>query len=283
MSVTILCYKVWCIIVLCTLSTFCSAQFTTEIYTDFQGYWKSTTTVKNPVFPDTSHNLLAFKYKNTIYSTSVNDRVLNINNVKYIQTAFRAMPLNSIQGNTSGTSLYGAIPVKNDGVAVGFSTKPYGTKITDLLTDGRRGLDIGTGVTNLPAAGLVRMNIESVDTSRIFDSIPDVLFSQIAAIPAGDQDRMWFCSSLTNDADTVGNSITLNWNTVLLLGTYKLALYGFPTATPMTTAPINSISQNTNQNGSQNIGYNATRDIRLKAYRMSEFGNNYANASTIKR
>ena len=48
----------------------------TAIYTDFKSYWASSTASNNPLLPDTSHNLLAFRFRNGTYSTGVNDAML---------------------------------------------------------------------------------------------------------------------------------------------------------------------------------------------------------------
>ena len=50
----------------------------THLYTDYNGFWYSGDGAINSVRPDYSHDLLAYRYNNTIYSTGVNDALLTL-------------------------------------------------------------------------------------------------------------------------------------------------------------------------------------------------------------
>src|SRR5689334_9146326 len=64
----------------------------TGIYTDFQAFWKTSTTNVNTVLPDSSHNLLAFTYRGQTYSTGVNNAVLDtkLGSANYIKEVYKA-------------------------------------------------------------------------------------------------------------------------------------------------------------------------------------------------
>ena len=117
----------------------------TEIYTDFNGFWKSTTTAINPVLPNNSNNVLAFTYNSIIYSTGVNDALLTSKGVTYSAGSFKALPITSIGGLvTSSSSTYIALGALYDGVNNGYSTPLPSLRMIDVLNDGINGLNIAT-------------------------------------------------------------------------------------------------------------------------------------------
>ncbi|MEJ6620278.1 MAG: hypothetical protein QNL06_06730, partial [Pontimonas sp.] len=78
-------------------------QDVTEIWTDFGGYWNSSTTDAAAGsgsytldFPDTAHNLLAFTWSGTTYSTGVNDATLTSNSVTFTADQWSALPIDQI-------------------------------------------------------------------------------------------------------------------------------------------------------------------------------------------
>ena len=64
-------------------STVAKAQQVTEIVTDFGGFWKSGVGALNTTNPNTSHNLLSFKYNSIVYSTGADDNKLSANGISY--------------------------------------------------------------------------------------------------------------------------------------------------------------------------------------------------------
>ena len=93
----------------------------TRVITDYKGYWSSSAVSAVVASqPDTRHNVAAFAYNNTIYSTGVADPMLNSNSITYNTGDFRALPINPIVGNTAATtsSNYIALGSKIDGDAV---------------------------------------------------------------------------------------------------------------------------------------------------------------------
>lgn len=68
-------------------------KIVTQIYSDYNGYWFSSTASVNTILPDNSHNLLAFKYESTVYSTGVNDAILISQGVSFVPQVYEALPL----------------------------------------------------------------------------------------------------------------------------------------------------------------------------------------------
>lgn len=68
--------------------------------------------------------------------------------------------------------------------------------LASFLTDGKKGLNIGTGLTNIPAGTVIEYTLSSngINPSYINDGIPDILFVQIAS-PSSIGDRMKFVNS----------------------------------------------------------------------------------------
>lgn len=173
------------------------SQYVSGIYTDFQGWWTSSKTSINPIEPDSSHVLLGFTYNGTDFSTGVDDAKLTANGVVFTDARFRALDLPSTINLSSvgfqmGSRMDGDITVAAGDVYITVDgvTAPlqYSTDLTvqraeaaRLLEDGVKGLNLGTGLINLPdqtvtfelpAAGL---------SSKYNDGIPDLLFTQVAS------------------------------------------------------------------------------------------------------
>lgn len=83
-------------LLLALLSFLFSTAQVTQIWTDYNNYWTSSSTNINDVKPNTSHNLLAFRWNGTNYSTGVNNAKLTEKGVTFTETKFRALPINSV-------------------------------------------------------------------------------------------------------------------------------------------------------------------------------------------
>ncbi len=244
----------------------------TGIYTDFNSYWPTNTTNNSAVQPDTSHNLLAFTFRGNTYSTGVNDTILTTKiGTSYSKQVFKALPVNNIEGSvTSSSSTYIATAQKNDGNPNGFGyTSPYPViHIADVLTDGKNGLDLGTGVTNLPVGANISFTIKNLSAKASIDTVPDLVFTQIADPSNNVSDVIYFYDSLGN---VVGNKKSVNWNSVSKLGTYKLDLYKLSYES-CNTSTINGSFTST-----------STRDIRMVAFLLTEFGITNADSAAKVR
>ncbi|MEO8415878.1 MAG: immunoglobulin domain-containing protein, partial [Ginsengibacter sp.] len=248
-------------------STVAKAQQVTEIVTDFGGFWKSGVGALNTTNPNTSHNLLSFKYNSIVYSTGADDNKLSANGISYAPGDFRGFPIATIGGTiTGGTSVYIALASRYDGIPNGFSNPWPSLKMNDVLIDGIHGLDLGTGVTNIPASAIINFPISTVKTPAISDAQPDIVVTQIAD-PSATGDTLYFINS---SGAVVGNKLSINWTAINKVGTYYLDLYTFPNGALCDTAKINGT-----------FDKETTRDIRLLAFKLSDFGITIGNAANV--
>src|SRR4051812_12516169 len=98
---------------------FSRAQQVNGLITDFGGYWKSDSAALNPLFPNTSHNVLAFNVGTKTYSTGVNNAELTSKGISYTAGNFKALPITSITGTVPGPPIYMALAGNYDGVSSG--------------------------------------------------------------------------------------------------------------------------------------------------------------------
>jgi hypothetical protein len=146
--------------------------------------------------------------------------------------------------------------------------------------DGIHGLNIGTGYTNLPAATKAEFNIQTILTDKINDAIPDILVAQIAG-PGGTADVFKFVDASGN---TVGNTVNVIFNnaaTAPLLSMYGQDQYlvqNTPTLTASTSKPYNNSNWNSN-----NAAGTGNGQMRMVAFKLSEFGITASNYTQIKK
>lgn len=242
-----------------------------RIITDFAGYWSSTTANNNTNNPDDGNNLLAFTYNGINYSTGVNDNILIGQGIGFSPGRFKSLPVANIAGSNVGSSIYLAMASKADGNAsVADASAVSNLTVRDVLTDGINGLNMGTGFTNLPTTALMTFDIHIVNPDKILDAEPDILITQIAS-PSSGNDVFQFVNQL---GITVGNIITQDMTQVTKLGTYSLDLFYLSPG-----ASFNSAK------GYKAFDNNTTRDIRVVAFKLSDFGitnGNYTNIAALK-
>ena len=259
-------YKKNLLLYLCVFLSAMSNAQVTEMYTDFGGFWKSTIAVNNPIQPNNSHNLLGFTVHSKVYSTGVNDAALVSNGVTgFMPGVYKALPVTYPIGGTvnASTSTYIAVGTLYDGVVNGFSTPAPNLRITDVLTDGINGLDIGTGVTNIPATSKLSFNVNTISLPAIADTFPDILFSQTAQ-PSGAGYSLYFVNS---SGVMVGSAVTVTWGSAL--GTYLCDLYNLS----YTTCDLATITTG-------NVT-NQVKELRLNALQFSDFGITAALAPSV--
>lgn len=115
----------------------------TNIYTDFNNFWKSGTSAINPVNPNNSHNLLGFTWNGITYSTGVDNSVLTSNGISFQPNIFKAFPTSYTQSLISPSYIGVG---KNFGGSGNVMPVPVENDLAKYLTDGQNGLDLGTGV-----------------------------------------------------------------------------------------------------------------------------------------
>lgn len=244
-----------------------SAQQVAEVITDFGGFWKSGVGTINPAYPNTSHNVLSFKYNSVVYSTGVDDSKLTANSISYTSGDFRAFPVATVGGTvTGGSSIFIALASRYDGIPNGYSSPLPSLRIKDVLIDGIQGLDIGTGATNIPASALINFPINTVITSSISDAKPDIVVSQIAQ-PTSIGDTLYFINS---SGVVVGSKLAINWTSISSMGTWYLDLFSLPSGALCDTARISGA-----------FDKETTREIRMIAFKLSDFGITAGNASLV--
>lgn len=244
---------------------------TSGVITDFGGFWQTTAAAPTSTFPDNSHHLLAITHNDVTYSTGVNNSILTNNGVSYVPATFKALPVAAIAGLAPGSgSTYIALAAKVDGS--GSSAYVPGVSaytIKHALIDGKNGLDLGTGITNLPPSAIMTFQIYNIDASKAADAEPDIILTQIAS-PTSSNDVFTFLDAAGNP---VGNSFTQDMTLLPKLGTYTLDLFTMAANVPYNTArPFNIAGS----------GTNTTREIRLVSLNLSDFGINVSNAGTVK-
>ena len=240
------------------------SQNITHIYTDYNGFWHSGVGAINNVKIDYSHDLLAFKFNNVIYSTGVNDPLLSTLGFTYSPRIYQALPVVNITV-AQGGSRFAQLGEMQDGKHNAVTTIPYPysvpVKLSDVLSDGVNGLNLGTGITNIQNADNTPVKMEFPFSmisgfQEIGDGIPDILVSQIAQPVSDKIDQVWF-----EDAAgvRVGNIVSINQTDLPVLGK---GMYDFfnPDGTSGGTSFVNS-----------------EREIRLSAFDASAFGLNSTN------
>ncbi len=162
-----------------------------------------------------------------------------LGSANYAKGSYHALPVSNIGGTViAGGATYIATASKNDGDSTKAAYKsPYPTiHIADVLTDGKNGLDLGTGVTNLPSGGRISFDIKSLSAKAATDTIPDLVLTQIATPTASVADTIYFYDAT---GKIVGNKKLVTWTNVSKLGTYKLDLYSLTTGVSCNTSTIN--------------------------------------------
>jgi hypothetical protein len=245
----------------------------TRIITDFGGFWDTNTTTNNPVYPNNSHNLLAFEFGGQLYSSGVNNTTLSNNGITYSSGNYKALPaiLNGVVSGTSNLIVAGA---KKDGtISSALFTHPSIRDLTmeNVLTDGINGLDLGTGYTNLASGTTSNFIVNSIIPTKITDNEPDLVFTQIADPSGSSFDKYKFLDASGN---IVGQELSVIYQSIPRLGTYYLDLFSVPNGLSLSVAKPTGVFATG--------GNNVTREIRLIAFKLSDFGITTTNYSQIR-
>jgi hypothetical protein len=237
------------------------AQQVSGIITDYNSFWKTSTTNINAIKPADSHNLLAFTYNGVQYSTGVNDQLLNSRGENFVAGDFWALPLAGMTGTINANTKVGWGEMK-DGVhnGIGSLLLPQ-MNINLYLTDGIKGLDLGTCIANLPA-GNMTFFVNNIKPQDIGDGFPDILVTQVAD-PSG-SDRYSFIDST---GAIVGISKNIMFSSISPVGNWTADFYQ-PLGSLLTLIP----------------GFtNTDRPLRLWAADLSEFGITAANYLSVHK
>jgi len=239
----------------------CAQTVLTQVYTDYHGFWSTSTASANTIKPDSSHNLLAFTYNGVTYATGVNNTLLTNNSVSYQSGNYQAfqLPANSLSG--AGNAVIGVGNLYGGGPG-NVSPLPVTNNLAQYLSDGIQGLDLGTAVFNIPHSD-VNYPVNSFNTSAISDNIPDIIVTQVGQPPAaGSSDSFRFENSA---GDVVGHAVAISLAGIDTLGVGYWKFYN-PGPTP-----------------TYNSGLQGDRPLRMVAFRLADFGLTAANAGSIVR
>ncbi|MBE0390361.1 T9SS sorting signal type C domain-containing protein [Flavobacterium sp. PL002] len=238
-----------------------------QIYTDWNGYWSSSTATATGNQPNTENNLLAFKWNSIVYSTGVNDAILTTKGVSFNTQAFRALKIQSLGYTSSTYFLQGAMM---DGSLTARTLIPAisgsittAAELAYRLTDGLNGLSLGTGIANIASStSEFKIGTDNISLTGIGDGVPDIVVSQVAQ-PSSATDTFKFIDAT---GATVGTAINVAFNGIQVVGTYRLDLFNA-----------------NNGLAASSFSANDTRDIRLLAMDLSTFGITSANAASVDR
>ncbi len=243
------------------LSNYASGQAVTSIITDYNGWYKTASASPSSTKPSNNHNLLAFTYNGVQYSTGADDYLLNSRGESFNAQDFWALPVEGFTGNVNSNTKVG-LGQMADGVANGPSLQAPENDIALYLTDGTKGLNLGTCVANLPS-GAMTFFVHNINPTSIGDGIPDILVTQIAD-PSGSTDVYEFING--NNA-RIGNAKNIVFTHITPVGTWTADFYE-ASVRPMVLNP----------------GFtNTDRPMRLWAADLSEFGITAANYQDISK
>ncbi|WP_146035133.1 T9SS type A sorting domain-containing protein [Formosa algae] len=185
----------------------------TEIFTNWDyngnGYWRSGwySASDQNTWPNDRHELLAFTYNGVTYSTGVDDDLLTSKSITFQEQTFQAYSTNGVIGVTNSSNYIEVGDLVDGEVGEGTtitSQDILDLKILEMITDGKNGLDLGTGVTNFNSDISIEFNSPDGEPNAIGDIVPDLIITQIAA--AGGYDIYYYQDERGN---VVGTPIRL--------------------------------------------------------------------------
>ncbi|MGO4920697.1 T9SS type B sorting domain-containing protein [Maribacter spongiicola] len=256
-------------------STLKGGTAVTEIFSNFSGFWRSSTTSRNPVLPNLSHELLAFTTGGTTFTTGVADDNLydsngnglsdgidsnndGISDISATESSWMALsPSNNIY---SEATFEANLNDGNNDNALGLTVinDPTTDPLNPLLTHGQNGLDLGTGIVNI--GDTWTYEIDPIVATNVGDGIPEILLTQVA-----DPSGVGHVVSLYDATGApLGNAVRVEAYSggalADVVGSYRLDIY--------------------HANGSVFFN-NTTRDYRLATVELSEFGIPAANLADV--
>ena len=203
---------------------------------------------------------------NTSLSNTISDLSGNSNDGTLVSFNKTGDVSNFVLGRNVSEQIFQALPFSNlatsgsgyNRIQASFISAPTGTasktSIAISLTDGTQGLNMGSGLTNIPQ--LQQSLKVSVNASSVTDTTPDIVITQID-VPSASPDQLWFENS---SGTLVGNKLNIDFSAVAKQGEWLSKNYSIPgnTATSETTSPL-----------------------RVKALYLSEFGLTQSDAANL--
>ena len=228
--------------------------------------------------PDNTHELLAFKFNDVLYSTSVSDSTLNAHSIAYTSGKYKALPVEEIS-NISGANVFFGFGDRVDGVVYqGGSTEAFASKgpfprppkLAYILNSGKQGLNLGSVITNIPSSIKLKFEVLGIkDPNVVGDGVPEILITQMAQ-PSGSLDSVYFVNAINQ---VVGKKLTIDFtsNTATpSLGNLHVNFYD-------PSSGDRWLTQGTSWSDGGRL-----RTTRLWARDAADFGITAANANDIK-
>jgi len=244
----------------------------TAVWTDFGGFWTSSAADAGVGLasyaldlPDAAHNLLAFTWGGTTYSTGVSDTTLSTNNVTFTADQWSALPIDQITYSfacaNAGSNSFGTLVGATEG-APDMSSSCYSpAEAASFLTNGSQGLNLGSGLVNIPSGNARDFTVTSVTVGEIADNVPDILLTQMATASS---DAGQVVSLLNSSNNVVGNSVQ------------------FSGAEVSAVNPVGYWDTNVYRMDAT-LWHSSEKEMRLWAVELSDFGLTSSNAASVTK
>ena len=255
-----------------------------EVYTTWDqnnngtGFWKSSDFVSGDTstWPNDSHELLGFKMNyggnDIIFSAGVNDNLLetelaslgvdvSATSTEYVSQDFKAYSTNGVSGKPNSNNYIGFADKIDGSTGTIVLNNTVRKTVYDVIIDGIKGLDMGTGIANFNNQADIRFYSGNGDIGAVNDGVPDLLITQIAQ--PGGSDVYYYADV---DGNVVGRPVKLAFinNNNNRLYQWKVDFYRldyssgstFETAIPTTAS----------------FGNGQNRGFRMAAFSLEDFG-----------
>lgn len=225
--------------------------------------WNSTTN-SSVNAPNDRNNLLAFTTSDGTFATGVQDSLVPsaTTGPRFQAIAPSSLPIVQPMGDylIGVGQNYGGSPQ----TAVSNIVTGSAASLTSYLTDGSQGLDLMSGLFNIPAT-TARYPITIASPTFVTDTQPDIIVTQIG-LPGGaqQQDVLSFVDASGN---LIGNAIRVDFSGVPSVGLQNWAF--FEAAAPHNWSAVNTLVNT------------PSRDLRMLALKLSDFGINAGNFNQV--
>ena len=238
-------------------------QDVTGVYGTFDGFWHSNINIHStsPVAND-RNSLLAFTANGKTYSTGVDDDLLRSKGVVFESGEFAAFAPERIgaSGLAAVAQYWGGVEQADGGVVQDLAVFP---DLKSFLIDGNNGLDLGSGLFNIARQDLA-FPLAIREPSKIDDDEPDIIVTQIGQPSTHDEFRF-----VDQDGNTVGTPVSVAFGGVLPVGEQAWTFYTAVTRGYDPSSPLNR------------PGADRSRDLRMLAYKLSDFGIDASNYQQV--
>lgn len=248
-----------------------------QIYSNNNFYSDTSVKLSHTILPngiphiDSTYNLLAFKDNGKIITTGYMD-ILLTTNIHYTSATYpkyngswkpfiiRHFPYPNLSGVFVGIGIKKSYSNNNVGYHSQLLELPK--YVSDTTFKFR--MDMGSGIYNLPNGEVVKYKIEHINNVSIDDDMSDILITQIGEINGNANDELYFTDTL---GVKIGNSVFVNMSLTIPVGAVSMNFFN-----------ANDRTYNAN------ISSNHNRFMRMRTFKLSDFGlndSNYPNAQIL--